>query len=301
MAGTELLFRGEGRPAAQASLGRISSLAVDSQGRIVFADPYYHVVFRVERDGTIQIIAGNGVRGISGDGGQAKAAALNTPNGVAYDAAGNLYIADSRNHRIRKVTAAGIISTSVGTGQAGFDGDGGQASSAKLNFPISLTVDRAGNLFINDRGNGRIRRVAADSNVIFTAAGNGRNTSGTDSASAVNSSFSDAEGITTDSDGNLYVAELTGHKVRKVTPQGVISTIAGTGRDGFSGDNSLGINSQVNSPAGLTFDAQGALLIVDAGNGRIRRLDQRSGVITTIAGNGPGPNGLSPDGTPANQ
>lgn len=282
-AGSELNFRGEGKPGRDAPLGRINSVTVDPEGRAVFPDPYYHMVFRVESDGRISIIAGNGVRGHSGDGGPARLAALNTPTGVAYDTSGNLYISDLANHRIRRVGTDGIITTFAGNGTAGFAGDGGRAINARLSSPLTIATDSRGNLFINDYSNARLRRVDSNGN-IDTVAGYGRNEAGPD-GNALRTSFADPESMAADAEGGLYIAELSGNRVRRLTPQGEVITIAGSGQSGFAGDGGSAAQALLSHPGGVAVERDGSVLIVDTGNYRVRRIN-RQGVIQTIAGNG---------------
>jgi len=155
-AGTDWVFPGDGKPAVTAPLGRTSTLAVDKQGNLFIADPNNHLVFRIGTDNVLTVVAGNGVRGFSGDGGTATSASLRFPNGVAVDSAGNIFISDGGNNRIRKVTSSGLITTIAGTGAAGFSGDGGPASRAVLRDPFDLLLDGAGNLYVNDSGNNRV-------------------------------------------------------------------------------------------------------------------------------------------------
>ena len=236
--------------------------------------------------GIITTVAGNGVAGFSGDGGPATSASLSIPVAVALDSAGNLYITDGAGYRIRKVSTAGIITTVAGNGNAGgFSGDGGPATSASLNQPQGVVLDTAGNLYIADNGNYRIRKVST-AGIITTVAGNGDagGFSG-DGGPATSASLTSAVGVTLDTSGNLYISEFNGHRIRKVNTAGIITTVAGNGVQGFSGDNGAATSARLNSPAGMALDSAGNLYISDANNDRIRKVNT-AGIITTVAGNG---------------
>ncbi len=251
-------------------------------------------VFRVAANGTLSTIAGVGTTGFSGDGGPSTAAQLYYPYGVAMDPAGNLYIADWRNNRIRKVTVAGVISTLAGSGAQGFGGDGGPATTAQLNYPTSVVGDAAGNLYIADTGNYRIRKVTP-AGIISTIAGNGTSGFSGDGGPATSAQLGSLPGgVAVDAAGNLYIAD--NQRIRKITPAGAISTVVGTGIAGFSGDGGPAAVAQLNSPRNVAADAIGTLYIADAGNYRIRKVTA-AGVISTIAGTGTG--GFSGDGGPA--
>ncbi len=215
----------------------------------------------------IQTVAGSSDMG---DGGPAIQASVNNTQGVAVDFAGNIFIADTDAHRIRKITPDGLIATVAGNGTAGALGDGGPAAIAQLNTPYGVATDGAGNLYIADLGNNRVRMVTPDG-VIHTLA-------------------PDAPGgwlaprnIAVDSAGNVYVAEFTGHRIRKIAASGVVTLVAGTGVAGFSGDSGPAHNAQLAYPAGLAFDPQGNLYIADSGNSRVRKI-LTSGQITTVLG-----------------
>ena len=282
-----------------------------------------------EADWEISTIAGTGevkpyhftfaerMGSYSGDGGPASEAHLNYPEDVAVDGAGNLYIADTWNQRIRRVDASGIITTIAGTGEfkkspfffeggiGGYSGDGGPAVEAQLNFPRAVAVDGAGNVYFADYGNHLIRRVDTRG-IITTIAGTGEGTgeeryyqggySG-DGGPAVEARLYNPFGLAVDGGGNLYIADTWNNRIRRVDPKGTITTIAGTGgRSGYSGDGGPAVEAQLGGPFGLAVDAAGNLYIADRWNDRIRRVGT-SGIITTIAGIGLG--GLSRKDGPA--
>jgi hypothetical protein len=234
--------------------------------------------------GTISTVAGNGTAGYSGDGGVATSAELNVPSGTAVDSNGNLYIADQSNNRVRKVTPAGVISTVAGNGAPGFSGDGGPATSAEMYSPSGVAVDGSGNLYITDAGNNRIRKVTV-AGVISTVAGNGTQGYSGDGGPATSAEFYDASSVALDNSGNFYFADMYNYRIRKVTPAGVISTVAGNGTYGFFGDGGPATSAELYDPAGVAVDPGGNLYIADSANSRIRKVTA-TGVISTVAGNG---------------
>lgn len=229
-------------------------------------------------------IAGNGLWGLSGDGGPATVASLNFPTGIAVDKAGNRYIADTGNNVVRKVAAgSGIITTFAGTGIAGYSGDNGSAITAQLNAPWALAVDGAGNLYIADSGNRVVRMVAAGTGVITTYAGSATATSLGDGGLATSAQLSSAYGVAFDATGNLYISD--GQRVRKVTAStGIITTFAGTGTYGYSGDNGPATSAAIGVAQGLASDGNGNLYISDTGNNVVRKVGLSTGSITTVAG-----------------
>ena len=240
-------------------------------------------------------VAGNWQAGYSGDEGPAAQAQLNYPTGVAVGADGSLYIADTYHYRIRRVGPDGIISTVAGSGQYGFSGDGGPATQASLgyrNFPITVALGADGSLYIADSGNNRIRRVAPDG-IISTVAGNGCNSGYPDYSScelgdggpAIKARLYFPTGVALGADGSLYIADQVNVRIRRVAPDGIISTVAGNGLYGFSGDGGPATQAQLFHPCGLALGADGSLYIADCGNNRIRRVAP-DGIISTVAGNG---------------
>ena len=229
---------------------------VDAAGNLFIADGSNNRIRKVDPAGTISTVAGTGVGGgfgFSGDGGPATGAQLNAPFGVFVDAAGNLFIADVGNHRIRKVDPAGTISTVAGTGVggfSGFSGDGGPATEAQLHFPAGVFVDAAGNLFIADASNHRIRKMDP-AGTISTVAGTGVEGFSGDGGPATEAQLHFPAGVFVDAAGNLFIADASNHRIRKVDPAGTISTVAGTGTAGFSGDGGPATGAQLNGPSGV--------------------------------------------------
>jgi trimeric autotransporter adhesin len=261
-------YSGDGGLATEAQLTGANDVAVDSAGNIYIADTYNHRIRKVTTEGIISTVAGNGTRGFSGDGGAATAAQLGHPYNVAVDSAGNIYIADNGNHRIRKVTA-GIISTVAGNGTGGYSGDGGEATAAQLSYPYGMAVDSAGNLYIADCSNHRIRKVTP-AGKISTVAGNGKQGYSGDGKAATVAQLNAPHYVAVDSAGNLYIADTYNHRIRKVTTEGIISTVAGNGTEGYSGDGSAATATMLLHPFGIALDSAGNLYIAD--NHRIRKV-----------------------------
>lgn len=286
------MYAGDGGMANVAALNHPRGIAVGATGQLYIADVDNFRVRAVTPAGVIFTVAGTGVLGAAGDGGSALAATFSDINGLTVDSAGNLYVADSGNRRIRKVTPAGTVTTVAGTGIQGFSGDGGLATDATLNRPSSVIVDPSGNIYFSDSSNQRIRRVAPDG-TITTIAGNGLEGFSGDGSLATGATMSFPLGLARDQVGNLYFTDGNNNRVRRITPSGIISTVAGDGKGRFAGDGGLATLASLNIPSDLAIDFAGNLYIADAGNNRVRRVDL-SGIITTVAGTGA--DGFSGDG-----
>jgi uncharacterized protein (TIGR03437 family) len=234
---------------------------------------------------TITTFAGNGTAGYSGDGGPATQAEINRVVGLAVDAAGNVYLADQDNNRVRKVDTHGVITTLAGTGVAGFSGDGLPAAQAELNGPLGVCVAPNGGIYVNDEGNERVREISP-SGIITTVAGNGSTGNSGDGGAATAAEFMIPIRCAVDSSGNLFIVDQGAFRVRKVDGNGIITAYAGTGAQGFSGDGGPATQAEMNNPTWVTVDALGNLYVTDQFNFRIRMVNAASGTINTVAGNG---------------
>ena len=282
-------YAGDAGQGTEASLRHPAGVTFGTQGDMYIADSSNHRVRRLEAaTGVITTIAGDGDAGFSGDGGPALSATLSQPGGLVFDSAGNLFVADAGNHRVRQVAVStSIITTVVGSGSADFSGDGGPATTANIQSSEGVSVDGLDNLFIADTGNHRIRRVDAATDIITTVAGRETASFSGDGGRATSATMSLPDDVARDSQGNLFIADTGNHRVRRVDGgTGVITTIAGDGNARFSGDFGPGILASLRSPEGVAVDSKGNILIGDTLNSRIRRVDAASGVIRTIAGDG---------------
>jgi hypothetical protein len=279
-----------------------SAIVFDAAGNLYLAETGNHVIRKIDLTGNITTIAGTGTQGFSGDAGPATSATLDSPQGLALDTvdnASNLYIADTHNHRIRRLNLiTGIITAIAGGATPGFSGDNALATSAQLNLPTALALDAAGNLYLADTGNHRIRKITAATGIITTIAGTGTQGFSGDSGLATSAAIDSPTGLVLDAQNNLYLADTHNHCIRKITAAtGIITTIAGTGAPGFSGDTAIATTANLALPHGLTIDANGNLYLADTANHRIRRIDATTGIITTAAGDGT--QAFSGDGGPA--
>jgi sugar lactone lactonase YvrE len=267
-------------------------------GLVLFRSLPLAVAEGTPEPGTLVIVAGTGRPGFSGDNGPATKAQLRETNGLAVDAVGNLYIADWGNNRVRKVGLDGTINTIVGPGSSGSSGDNGPAREAYLQNPTFLAFDAAGSLFIGEVYKGCVRKVSPDG-IITTVAGGGHPVSGNgDGGPATNASIGWPHGLALDREGNLFIAETYRERVRKVSLDGTITTVAGTGISGFSGDGGPAAKAKLSSPNGLATDTAGNIYVADMDNHRVRKVGP-DGIITTVAGIGLA--GFSGDGGPARE
>ena len=281
-------YDGDNVPATSAALSGPKGITLDASGNLYIADTGNSRIRKVAvSTGTITTIAGPGVPGSIGDGLPATEATLFTPVSVAIDSSGNLYIADS-DSRVRKITAAtGIISTAAGTGTRGYNSDNIAAIAAILDFPTGVAVDPAGNLYIADQNNRRIRKVTAATGIISTVAGVGTISFNGDNIAATSATLNSPLSVAVDSSGNVYFADAGNHRVRKITTAtGLITTVAGTGVQGYNGDNIAATSAMLNIPYGVAVDTLGNVYVADGGNNRVRKVTTGSGIITTVVGNG---------------
>ena len=264
--------------------------AVGPDGAVYFSDQVGRIR-KITRNGLVWTIAGPDGSSItcefSGDDGPASAARFCNPNGVAVDSAGNVYVADSGNYRIRKISTSGVITTIAGNGISTHAGDGGWATSASLSFPSWPVLDAAGNLYFSDSR--RVRRITPDG-IISTVAGNGLLGFSGDGGPATDAALHAPYGLAFDAVGNLYIADTRNQRIRRVSTSGIISTVAGSGPTGegqgaFAGDNGSALSARLHMPTGIAFDKPGNLYIADTYNYRIRKVDKQ-GRISTVAGNG---------------
>jgi uncharacterized protein (TIGR03437 family) len=290
-------FSGDGSAANAAQVNGPFSAAVDSSGNLYIADQFNHRIRKVDTSGNISTVAGNGTPGYTGDGSDATSAELNDPQGVAVDSAGNIYIADTANNAVRKVSG-GKISSIVGspTGSAGYTGDGGPGTTAQVFLPSALALDSSGNLYIADSGNDAIRKLTPGG-TISTFAGQGGPGFGGDGGTATRAQINNPSGLAVDSAGNLYIADTTNNRIRMVATNGIITTVAGTSSsDPFAGDGGAATKARLNSPKSVAVDAAGNLFIADSFHNRIRVVAPY-GTIYTVAGSGA--TGAGGDGGPA--
>ena len=290
-------FSGNGGPALSATLNNPYGVYVNAAGNIYIADTNNCWIRKV--DATTKIIslvagntsAGSPVCSYSEDGGAAISASLNYPRDVyVHESTGEITIADTSNHRIRRFLEGGNIATIAGTGVAGYSGEGGLATSAAIDTPRGVTVKSTGELVIADSLNSCLRQVTPVSKIISTITGTG------------NPTFGEPRHIAVDASGNVYIADMNNHRVRKMDPAGRVETVAGTGVAGYSGDGGLATNAQLNSPAGIAIDGSGNIIIADTGNCWIRKVDASTKNISRVAGKttaGLPDCGQSGDGGPA--
>nr|HMS62917.1 hypothetical protein [Solirubrobacteraceae bacterium] len=288
-------FSGDGGLATSAAINNAADIAVAPDGGVIISDTGNHRLRRVAPDGTITTFAGTGSGGgFTGDDVPATTTKLNLPASLAVKTDGTVVFADLSNHRVRKVSPAGIITTVAGTGTAGTAGDGGPATSAQLNQPTGVALALDGSVLFAEIGAGtdRVRRVSPGG-TITTLAGTGVAGDSGDGGPAVNAQLQTPRGLAVESDGSVLIADVDNHRIRRVSPGGTITTLAGTGTLGFSGDGGPSTTAQLYRPSGVAVETDGSVLIADFNNHRVRRVSP-GGTITTVAGTGTA--GFSGDG-----
>lgn len=277
------VYPGDGNQAATVGFSVPWGLAIDAQGRVYVADAGTHTVRRIGTGGLVTTVAGTGTAGSTGDGGPATSARLNSPTRLTFDDEGNLYIADSGNHRIRKVSPTGTISTVAGTGTAGSTGDGGPATSARLRNPYDVAFGPDGSLYIADRGNHRIRRVDP-AGTITTVAGTGTAGYNGDDIPATTARLNSPYSVDVDDEGTLYIADYDNERVRVVDANGLIRTFAGTGVASIDGDGGPATEAGLHKPQYVQVTPAGDVYISESNNNRVRLV--HDGTIDTLAGSG---------------
>jgi len=298
-------FSGDGGLAINAKLNVPDGLCLDNFGNLYISDGFNNVIRKIHiPTGIITTIAGVDTVGFSGDEGTATNAKLYVPEAVFADTLGNVYIADAGNNRIRKVdVSSGIITTIAGSGPTGisggaYDGDSGPSTNARLNGPSGVCLDKSGNIYIADYANNVVRKVDAVTSIITTIAGTGASGYSGDSNPATDATFQGPIQVFADNDLNILICDQFNHAIRKVdATTGIITTIAGNGMPGYTGDNGPATDAQLNQPCGVYVDKQKNIFIAEYGDGVIRRIDGASGIITTVAGTGI--RGFSGDNGPA--
>jgi len=282
-------YSGDGGLAIDAELFAPTGVTFDASYNLFIADFNNNVIRKINTNGIISTIAGNGALGYSGDGGQATSAKLSSPRQIAFDTSGNLCFSDEGNYVIRKIIiSTGIIATVVGTGTGGYSGDGGMATAATLGQTGGLCFDRLNNLYITDTDTNVIRKIVTSTGIITTIVGNDTAGYSGDGGQAIDAKLNAPVTVVTDSLGNLYISDDGNSVIRKVNTAGIISTIVGTGVTGFSGDGGSPLAAELKYPVGIALDAYDNLYIVDYGNNRVRKISNVStiGIKQYAANNG---------------
>jgi trimeric autotransporter adhesin len=277
-------YSGDSGLAISAELSFTKGVAYDKSGNIYISDTQNNVIRKVNSSGIISTIAGTGVAGYSGDGGQALSAQLNRPYGIVVDSTGNVYFSDTYNSVVRRISTTGIINTVAGNGTSGYSGDGMNGTLAQLYRPYGLAIDNTGSLYIADCFNSVIRKLNS-TGVISTVAGTGSASYSGDGGLATIATLNSPTAVAFDSHGNLFIADYSNNRIRKVNTSNIISTVAGDGTVIFSGDNGPALNASIALPTGIGVDAADNIYICDHNHARIRLVDT-TGMIMTIAGNG---------------
>ncbi|MBX3280333.1 MAG: hypothetical protein KF868_20235 [Acidobacteria bacterium] len=288
-------FGGDGAPALIATLNGPRALVFDETGNLYFSDTNNHAVRRISPDGIITTIAGTGISGSGGGDGPAAQAQLNAPLGLAFDSKGDLYIVDTGNHCVRKITmSTGMIARVAGIGALGFAGDGGPALQASLSAPAGIAIDKDDNLYIVDQANARVRKVTASTGNISTIIGTGAQTYGGDGGPGTSAQINQARLIAVDAQGVLYIADQSNNRIRRYGTDGIITTIAGNGGTGSGGEGGAPGAAQFVFPTGVAVDSAGAVYIADGGNHRILRISSYGAAAAVSAASFSGA-ALAPD------
>jgi hypothetical protein len=288
-------FKGDGKPATTALLNGPAGVVVASDGTIFAADTINQRIRSIDPSGRIQTIAGSGKRGFTGDGGPATKASFQDPTALALAKDGSLFVADTGNSHVRVIRPDGTIESVAGTADQGFSGDGGPARAAQVNAPAGLALGADGSLYFSDTGNNRVRNIRLDG-TIATIAGTGSTGAGGDGGAATAAQLNAPAGLALTADGGLLIADAGNNRVRRIGPDGVISTVAGTGGGGSGGDGGRATSAQLNLPVDVSAIPAGGFFVAEAGGNRIRRVDA-AGTIARLAGTG-GPR-YGGDGRPA--
>jgi streptogramin lyase len=283
-------FAGDGGPADKAELDQPFDVAFDKSGNLYFSDTFNHRIRKVDaKTGIISTVAGNGKKGFAGDGGKATDASLNEPYGIELDADGNLFIVDRLNFCVRKVDGkTAFITTVAGTGsKSGYGGDGGSATEALFVEPNGICLDGKGKLYVADVAGHRVRVVDLKSGKIDTLAGNGKGASTGDGGPLKDAALNGPRAVAVGPDGKLYIVERNGNTVRVVDlTKSTIERFAGTGKKGYTGDGAKALDATFDGPKEIDIDRDGNIYLVDTENEAIRRIDAKTGVVTTVAGKG---------------
>ena len=292
-------FSGDGGPATKAELNNVFGVARGPDGLIYFCDTDNHRVRRVKADGSIETYAGCETKGRAGDGGPAEKASLNTPYELAWDKAGNLFIVELGNHDVRRVDAGTrVITTFAGTGNKGFSGDGGPAAQAEFNQPHSLAFDPAGDLYVCDIMNRRIRKIDMKTGIISTWSGTGEAKTAADGSPITGSPLNGPRALAFGPDGKCYLALREGNALLLLDPKAnTLKRVAGTGKKGFTGNGGPALQATLSGPKCVSIDAGGNVYFADTESHSIRYLDVKKGTVEVLVGNGQkgdGPDGNDP-------
>jgi len=284
------------------NIGDPFGVELATDGSLFICEVRNHRLWKLNSKSELSVVAGNGTKGYSGDGGPATKARLNEPYEVRFDTVGNIYFVEMQNHLIRKVDVkTGQISTVAGTGEKGFGGDGGPATKAQFSTPHSIALDAQNNIYVADIANHRIRRVDAKTGVIETIAGNGERQQPVDGQTAAGKPMIGPRALFITGD-TLWIALREGHSVWRLSLKtGVVNHVAGTGKRGYTGDGGLAKDATFDGPKGIALGPDKSIYIADTENHVIRKIDAATGIISTIAGRGPQHKGGTGDGGPATE